>query len=129
LGEAGLEVPAMLPSHPGDDASTRRAVAAVLAAPVRPEVLVCDTDQSALVAIDELAAAGLRVPEDVAVTGFDGVLAGRLVRPAVTTVRQPMEEVGRAAVRVLLDALRGASPEAGEPLACTVFVGGTCGTH
>ncbi|WP_147796197.1 LacI family DNA-binding transcriptional regulator [Cellulomonas sp. Y8] len=129
LDAAGVPVPDVVPSHPGDDESTRRAVAALLRAEERPEVVVCDTDQSALVAIDALRAAGLSVPGDIAVTGFDGILAGRLVDPVLTTVRQPMEEVGRAAVASLVAAIGRREQSAPDTLTCTFLRGGTCGTH
>jgi LacI family transcriptional regulator len=66
-----------------------------------PEAFVCATDDVALDVLDILAARGVRVPAEVAVTGFDGVVAGRVVRPALTTVRQPMVEMGRLVVDVL----------------------------
>ena len=66
-----------------------------------PQALVCATDQHAFAVLDALAAEGLRVPEDVVVTGFDGTLAARLSSPPLTTVRQPMEAMGRAAARIL----------------------------
>ncbi|QAY64936.1 LacI family transcriptional regulator [Xylanimonas allomyrinae] len=47
---------------------------------------------------------GLRVPEDVSVVGFDDIEGSAFLVPALTTVRQPFEAVGRAAVRALLDA-------------------------
>lgn len=66
-----------------------------------PEAFVCATDDVALDVMDVLRARGVRVPADVAVTGFDGVVAGRVVRPALTTVRQPLVEMGRLVVDVL----------------------------
>ncbi len=66
-----------------------------------PQALVCATDQHAFAVLDALAAEGVRVPEDVVVTGFDGTLAARLSSPPLTTVRQPMEAMGRAAARIL----------------------------
>lgn len=66
-----------------------------------PEALVCASDQHALDVLRLLAGAGVRVPQDVAVTGFDGVVAGRLSSPSLTTCRQPMEAMGRLAVDVL----------------------------
>jgi LacI family transcriptional regulator len=63
------------------------------------------------------------------VTGFDGILAGRLVDPVLTTVRQPMEEVGRAAVATLVAAIGRREQPASEPLTCTFQRGGTCGSH
>lgn len=70
-----------------------------------PDAIVCATDQQALAVIDALTAAGRRVPEDVAVTGFDGIVAGRLSAPTLTTVRQPMAELGRSAVEMLVSRL------------------------
>ena len=67
-----------------------------------PEAFVCATDDVALDILDILAGRGVRVPEQVAVTGFDGIVAGRVARPALTTVRQPMVEMGRLVVEVLL---------------------------
>jgi len=66
-----------------------------------PDALVCASDQHALDVLRLLRDAGVRVPEEVAVTGFDGVVAGRLSTPALTTCRQPMEAMGRLAVDVL----------------------------
>ncbi|KQZ22229.1 LacI family DNA-binding transcriptional regulator [Microbacterium sp. Root553] len=66
-----------------------------------PSVLVAANDQMALGAIDAFRSAGIRVPDDVRVTGFDGIEAAALSRPALTTVRQPMIDLGRAAVQLL----------------------------
>lgn len=70
-----------------------------------PQALVCASDQHALDVLDLLREAGLRVPEDIAVTGFDGVAAGRLFTPTLTTCRQPMEAMGRLAVDILTASL------------------------
>lgn len=66
-----------------------------------PRAVVCGNDQMALGLLDVLPDAGVRVPEDVIVTGFDGIEPGDLSRPRLTTVRQPMLELGRAAVDLL----------------------------
>jgi DNA-binding LacI/PurR family transcriptional regulator len=130
LGANGIAAPEVVPAHAGDDASTLRAVAEILAAPQLPDGIVCDTDQSALAAIVALRTAGLRVPDDVAVTGFDGILAGRLAVPVLTTVRQPMEQVGRTAVEILARALDGQDDSGPAlPLPCSLFVGSSCGAH
>jgi DNA-binding LacI/PurR family transcriptional regulator len=132
LGASGITAPEVIPAHAGDDASTLRAVSTILVMPDLPDVIVCDTDQSALAAIVALRAAGLRVPDDVAVTGFDGILAGRIAAPVLTTVRQPMEQIGRVAVEILARALDGpddATPAPVPVLTCTLFVGSSCGTH
>ncbi|MCI1219625.1 MAG: LacI family transcriptional regulator [Bifidobacterium sp.] len=66
-----------------------------------PQALVCTNDQTALDVIQVLHDAGLNVPQDIVVTGFDGVLAGGMLSPGLTTVRQPMESMGRLAARLL----------------------------
>lgn len=67
-----------------------------------PRAIVCANDQMALGALDVLASRGIRVPEEVLVTGFDGIAAGRHSDPSLTTVHQPMPEIGRAAVHALV---------------------------
>lgn len=95
-----------------------------------PQALVCATDQHAFTVMDTLAAEGLRVPEDVVVTGFDGTLAARLSTPALTTVRQPMEAMGRSAARILAGTA-GPPPADGRPFdavfAPRLIVRGSCG--
>ncbi|WP_412749824.1 LacI family DNA-binding transcriptional regulator [Krasilnikovia sp. M28-CT-15] len=101
LRAARLRVPRkpMVPATHGTPAG-RAAVALPEQLPL-PEAFVCATDDVALDVLDILAARGVRVPDQVAVTGFDGIVAGRVVRPALTTVRQPMVEMGRLVVDVL----------------------------
>jgi LacI family transcriptional regulator len=103
LREAGLAVPAG-PAATGGFTETggRQAVAALLADGRRPRAVVCGNDEMAIGALTALRAARLRVPADVAVTGFDDISAAHHVRPALTTVRQPMRELGERSVRMLL---------------------------
>jgi len=63
--------------------------------------IICANDQTALGVLDVLEARGIRVPDDVLVTGFDGIAAGAHSRPRLTTVHQPMVELGRAAVHAI----------------------------
>jgi DNA-binding LacI/PurR family transcriptional regulator len=129
LSAAGLPVPEPVHSHPGDDASTVAAVGRCIEVGEVPEAFVCATDQEALVAIDTLVAAGIEVPGRVAVTGFDGTVAGRFATPRLTTVRQPMEEVGRTAVRILAGILNGSGGYEAEHeyLPSTFVLGASCG--
>lgn len=95
-----------------------------------PQALVCGTDQTAFGVIRLLEEAGVRVPDDVIVTGFDGILAGRLMEPQLTTVRQPMEDMGREAARMLLS--RNGEPwEKAERrvLPVRLIVRGSCGCN
>lgn len=80
--------------------SGRRAAEALMAGTL-PPALICANDQMALGALEAFRAAGVRVPVDLLVTGFDGIDAAAQSEPRLTTVRQPMIELGRAAVQVL----------------------------
>lgn len=81
-------------------ASGRRAAGELLARGL-PAALMSANDQMALGALDAFRSAGIRVPEDLLVTGFDGIDAAALSDPRLTTVRQPMIDLGRASVQVL----------------------------
>lgn len=64
--------------------------------------IFCFNDTSAFGAIRALKDAGLRVPEDVSVIGFDDVASAKYSTPSLTTVRQPLWEMGRTAAELLL---------------------------
>lgn len=66
-----------------------------------PAAIIAANDQMALGALEAVRAAGLRVPDDVLITGFDGIDAAALSSPPLTTVGQPMIDLGRAAVQLL----------------------------
>jgi LacI family transcriptional regulator len=66
-----------------------------------PDAIVCANDQMAIGVITALRERGVRIPRDVAVVGFDGIGVGRHVQPPLTTVRQPMQPLGAAAVSLL----------------------------
>ncbi len=80
----------------------QQAVAAMLQQKQRPTAIVAANDLMAMGAMRELRKAGLRVPEDVSVVGFDDILFAELADPPLTTVALPREEIGRAAVEALL---------------------------
>jgi len=86
-------------------ASGQLAAHDILAAPrgEAPDAVVCGNDQMAIGVIRELQAAGIRVPADVAVVGFDDIHLGAVVTPALTTVHQPMRLLGERACALLLD--------------------------
>jgi LacI family transcriptional regulator len=128
LRAAGLRVPRK-PLVPRTRATpTGRAAVALPDDLPMPEAFVCATDDVALDVLDILAARGVRPPADVAVTGFDGVVAGRVARPALTTVRQPMVEMGQLVVDVLRDHIADpARPPDFRELAVQVVLRESCG--
>lgn len=85
--------------------SGRRAVEQVLSEEDRlPDVFVCANDQTAIGVIEVLTEHGCRVPEDVAVTGFDADIICDAFSPMITTVEKNQHEVGQTAMRLLLKA-------------------------
>jgi LacI family transcriptional regulator len=128
LALASLPVPAA-PAADGafTEAGGEHAARAMLAERC-PRAIVCGNDEMAIGALAALRAARLRVPADVAVTGFDDIAATRHVRPGLTTVHQPMRELGERAVQVLLGRLADpAGPPFTVALPTEVVVRGSCG--
>jgi DNA-binding LacI/PurR family transcriptional regulator len=82
---------------------TLPADAAGFVGPDRPTAVVAANDYTALRLIEGLEAAGIAVPGDVSVVGFDGIEIGALSRMALTTVAQPGDELARRAVELLID--------------------------
>jgi LacI family transcriptional regulator len=71
-----------------------------------PTAIFACNDVMAMGVMDAVRSRGLRVPEDISVLGFDDIPQAALVRPALTTVRQPLEQMGRLATQMLLDRLK-----------------------
>jgi DNA-binding LacI/PurR family transcriptional regulator len=69
--------------------------------------LLSFNDMAAIGAIRALQDAGLRVPEDVSVVGFDDIKGAAFNNPSLTTIRQPLEEMGRTAARIALSRIHG----------------------
>ena len=74
----------------------------------RPDALVANNDDAAISAVRELALRGVDVPIQVSVTGFDDIGPCLDVKPQITTVRQPHQEIGAAAIELVLGAMKGA---------------------
>jgi LacI family transcriptional regulator len=89
--------------------------AQVIAEAIRPDALVCANDELALATMKALQYSRIRIPEDIAIVGWDDVMTARYVSPGLTTVRQPLYELGRAAATRLHERIAGA-PTAPEPL-------------
>lgn len=85
----------------------RRAMRELLGRSTRPRAVFCANDLMAIGAMDEIREAGLRIPEDVRLVGFDDIEAATLVSPALTTVRNPSYEAGSTAGSLLLARMSG----------------------
>ena len=82
----------------------------LLSLPDRPTAVLCGNDLQALGVYEAARRAGLRIPDDLSVVGFDDVDLARWAPPPMTTVRQPFTEMGEAAAHLLLTLATGKSP-------------------
>ncbi|MFD9870073.1 LacI family DNA-binding transcriptional regulator [Streptomyces niveus] len=100
-------VPSPLEVHAAREAAER-----ALGGPgPRPTALICDSDVLAAGAVKAVRKLGLRVPDDVSVTGMDDLALATAVEPELTTVRLPAERVGEHGMSALLAILDGREPE------------------
>ncbi|MYS53740.1 substrate-binding domain-containing protein, partial [Streptomyces sp. SID6013] len=84
---------------------------ALLGLPEPPTAVFAASDQMALGAIEALRRRGLRVPQDMSVVGFDDLPEVRWSAPPLTTVRQPLAEMGKVAARTVLRPARDERPD------------------
>lgn len=106
-----------------------RVAAEVLAARPWPQAIVCANDESALGVLFGALSAGVRVPDDIVVTGFDDVQMAGLVSPGLTTIRQPIRELAAETARQLLAAAPGpdSTPPQSRVLPTELVVRRSCG--
>lgn len=107
--EAGVPVDESLFISPAEDFSVFKdgleIIPRVLAHPSKPTALFCSNDLVAIGAMRALYEAGKRVPDDLALVGFDGIVEAEYTVVPLTTVAQPMAEVVEAAVVLLMERL------------------------
>ncbi|RMH54253.1 MAG: LacI family transcriptional regulator [Bacteroidetes bacterium] len=121
LEEAGMAFdPAWL--IPGDYSQRAgyEAVQTLLAWPERPTAILASNDQMAFGALSALREAGLRVPEDVSLAGFDDVPSARYTVPSLTSARVPIRDLGARAVQCLVDHIQAETPPAPRSLVLPV---------
>src|SRR4029077_13769324 len=85
-----------------NEESGRTAAAGILFREPRPTAILATSDRLAIGFMDAARSRQLRVPQDVAVMGFDDIPAAKLVTPRLSTIHQPMADKGRLAVLSLL---------------------------
>lgn len=110
LRKEGIAVDRNLITSVGPDMDFDTAKAAcmhMLTLPDRPDAFFCISDVLAAAAIKAALAYDLRVPEDVAVIGFDDILVAKMMNPTITTVRQPTAQIGTIATEMLMKLIEG----------------------
>ncbi len=92
-----------------------------------PQAIICANDNMALGAYTELTRRGLRVPEDVALCGYDCILEAERHVPRITTAKQPLYEMGRRAVHIINDVNAGIHVEKEYRYDVQIVIAGSCG--
>lgn len=107
VSEAGAErdLITMLPAEPLTVATGREAASAIIgmSASRRPTAMVCANDLLALGALQEMVRHGVRVPEEMAIVGYDDIDYAAAAAVPLSSVRKPRQELGRRAAELLLD--------------------------
>jgi LacI family transcriptional regulator len=108
IGGKGQRIdPALIAQGDFSRESGREQAATLFAA--RPTAIFASNDEMAVGIIDAANAAGIAIPGDISVVGFDDNAIARTARPRLTSVRQPLEEMGEAACQLLVDRIRHSS--------------------
>lgn len=108
LKSAGIPLlPELVVHGDGKPEGGRQAMAQLLALSPRPTAVFCYNDMSAVGAMRQIFASGLSVPREVSVVGFDDLYISEYLEPPLTTVRQPMRQMGRMAMETLLHIFDG----------------------
>ena len=106
----GVEIPKRLVVQLDQDVTSPELaydlVRKLLAKQANFTAIVCFNDVAALGAIRAVSDAGLQVPDDISVVGFDDIRVALYAKPSITTVHQPLHEMGELAARALLECLR-----------------------
>jgi LacI family transcriptional regulator len=128
LRDHGLPVdPALIQEGDFDQPRGFACGRALLGLPDPPTAIFASNDVSAFGVIDAVRDAGFRIPDDVSVVGFDDIPTAANIHPPLTTVRQPLEAMGRHATRMLLEYIADPSrPVERVDLQTSLVIRGSC---
>ena len=114
LQALGIETPtAYIQQGDWSEASGKQAMERLLRVTPRPEAVFVASDSMAVGALKALQAVGLRAPDDIAMVGFDDIPLAATVEPPLTTVHQPIDQLGFLAASTLIDLLETATSTTG----------------
>jgi LacI family transcriptional regulator len=95
---------------PNDQFQAAHAAATIMALPIPPTAVFCGTDVIALGVMHQLMRSGIRVPEDISVTGFDDIEEASAVYPSLTTIRQRTDIISRQAIQMVAQMMKTSEP-------------------
>jgi DNA-binding LacI/PurR family transcriptional regulator len=121
--------PSLITSGGFDDEHAFNSIQQMLLDGIEMDAVFAGDDEAAMGAIRALRMAGRLIPGDVAVVGFDDIPFARYLSPALTTVRAPIEQVGRKAIQQLVHVIRGEETEALTLLPTELVIRKSCGCN
>jgi LacI family transcriptional regulator len=95
---------------------------------MKPDGIFCGNDETALGVLRRTTERGIKVPEDLAIAGFDGTSANEVAAPRLTTIHQPFAEVADKAVKALITSITGSDGPLEQLVVPTIFYGETTKT-
>ncbi len=123
------DVPARVLQGDFDEASGHRAGRDLLASSQRPDAVFAANDMMALGCLFAFAQAGVNVPADMALAGFDDIPLARYVHPALTTIRVNIAELGARAARLLIELVAGEAASESSVISTELIVRESSGTR
>lgn len=108
-----------------DPGSLRAPMLSLLESDPRPSCILCPDDFSSIGAFNLCAQMNLRIPEDIAIAGFDGIPVVQLMRPRLTTVRQDADRIGGEAARALVRQIESPGEARSSVIPCALIEGET----
>lgn len=106
---------------------TKAAVQRLIREKKVPKALICANDVMAIAACEELMNSGYRIPEDVLVTGFDGIDESRYYSPGITSCDSNYDKIGECVTDILSDIFRGKQPEDVYGVGFDMLISQSCG--
>ena len=123
MSEAGLAADSLqLIETPYGIENGVQAFRKIMNSDVPPTVIMCGNDVLATGALQGAKKMGLRVPDDISITGFDDIELATIAEPSLTTVHVPHREMGKRAAQMLIDMVNGTPPEQSIELKTSVCI-------
>jgi LacI family transcriptional regulator len=128
LLEAGIPIdPDLMVEGFYSDTASYAAAVQLLGLPERPTAIFAASDAMAVGALRAIRDRGLRVPDEIALVGYDDLPLAQHTNPPLTSVQQPIGEMAAHAVRLLVEQIRGQSPVTSVRLPARMVVRDSCG--
>jgi len=123
MREAGLEMrPDWVVESPFSIEGGRGAVRQLCTQARRPTAIICHTDLQAIGALHECGVLGIRVPEEISITGMDDIELAALTQPALTTLKVPTKKIGVLAARLIVSMIESKPFNENVALECPVVI-------